>query len=778
MGCRVVRSLRRRLEQRFAEPVETSGLKILALDTDRAALRALEGNESGGGLAPEEMLHLPLRKSADYRSSSDEILSWLGRRWLYNIPRSLRTEGLRPLGRLAFVGQRQAIAGRIAAAVTGATSDAARRTGTAKEHPPHTGSVRVFVITSIGGGTGGGMLLDVAYTVRQQLNELGLSADGLCGMLLHATFGASAGNDLRTANAYATLTELNHFMHGNAAYHAGPVEILPAGDVSEPPLGCAYLVHLGDEVDQADFDQAIERVVEYLYLDVATACGAVIDRWRNAGAAKGLASREAGAPERLRSFGLHAQRFSKYLLAARQSDQLCLRLVRRWLGEHEDRLTDPAGVQPPDFQLADLVARLMAIADKALGGSAEAHFRVLVAAGPGGPSTVRGDDPVGPYGDDLRRIHAVLGVPASADVAPPTQLPPLEWDLREGAEKLAAAMAHSLVDSIRELVERPQARLPAATTAVSLVQGHLRDVRRSAEEAYRHDHDEATSLWWKLQRGELSRGTTWFGRFSTTVKEPEDLLLHYCRLRLRAMIYKLVVSLSQEVATEVAALGDRLAKVRQSVQSLAGQFATALAAKEDSTPAWLSSSERDLAGELAPLAEKDFTEQFDEALQREWLEPRGGLMGLADETPDGLRILERELRQRGCERVTKVLERVDAWYLLTKANPTAEKLHAAIQAAAEQAGSRLPRNSGAEKLLVLMPQGAKGKLLVDALRHTWPDGFVVPSEEGDLVFCREVEGISLVEAANALVYGRDECAAAARRVLTRVDISWAALATE
>jgi hypothetical protein len=46
------------------------------------------------------------------------------------------------------------------------------------------------------------------------------------------------------------------------------------------------------------------------------------------------------------------------------------------------------------------------------------------------------------------------------------------------------------------------------------------------------------------------------------------------------------------------------------------------------------------------------------------------------------------------------------------------------------------------------------------------------------VFCREVEGISLSEAANALVKGRNECAAAARHVLTRVDISWAALATE
>ena len=37
-------------------------------------------------------------------------MRWLSRRWLYNIPRSLKTEGLRPLGRLAFADHaRQAV---------------------------------------------------------------------------------------------------------------------------------------------------------------------------------------------------------------------------------------------------------------------------------------------------------------------------------------------------------------------------------------------------------------------------------------------------------------------------------------------------------------------------------------------------------------------------------------------------------------------------------------------------------------------------------------------
>jgi hypothetical protein len=414
-----------------------------------------------------------------------------------------------------------------------------------------------------------------------------------------------------------------------------------------------------------------------------------------------------------------------------------LRLVQKWLGEQEDRQSAGPKVQPPDFQLADLVGRLTAVADQALGGSAESHFRALVASDPGGSSIIRDDDPAGPFGDDLRRIHAVLGTPPSPDASTSHPLP-LERTLREGASKLTTAAARSLTESIRELIERPQARLPAATTAISLVQGHLRDLRRSAEEAHRDAHDEAASLLSKLQRGELSRGTTWFGRFSTSAKGPEDLLLHYCRSRLGAMIYKYVATLSQEVATEVASLGDRLVKVRQSAQWLYNEFTRVLAANDENASAWLSSSENDLAEELAPLAERRFVEEFDEALQGELLEARGGLCGLADETPDGLKNLQRELHGRGSERVATLLEGVDAWRLLSKANPTAEKLNAAIRAAAEKTSIRLPRTSGVEKLLVLMPRGAKGKVIVDALKQDWPDGFVVPSDDGDLVFCREV----------------------------------------
>ena len=54
-------------------------------------------------MAASETLFLPLRKPEGYRSRQKHLLSWISRRWIYNVPRSQQTEGIRPLGRLALI---------------------------------------------------------------------------------------------------------------------------------------------------------------------------------------------------------------------------------------------------------------------------------------------------------------------------------------------------------------------------------------------------------------------------------------------------------------------------------------------------------------------------------------------------------------------------------------------------------------------------------------------------------------------------------------------------
>src|SRR4029077_19543211 len=131
--------------------------------------RSLSNLAQGNGvdLTPDEILNLPLRRPQHYRENSQQLLHWLSRRWLYNIPRSLRTEGLRPLGRLALADHARQVGQRIRRAMSQAIDpESIRESNAATGQEFRPGAVRVMVVASISGGTGGGMALDIGYAVR------------------------------------------------------------------------------------------------------------------------------------------------------------------------------------------------------------------------------------------------------------------------------------------------------------------------------------------------------------------------------------------------------------------------------------------------------------------------------------------------------------------------------------------------------------------------------------------------------------------------------------
>src|SRR5262249_52292020 len=144
--------------------------------------------EDGATLHVSKTLALPLRRAENYRATACAILASGSSRWLYNIPYCLQTEGFRPLGRLAMADQFKRLHDRMRQSLTGIVDEAnvaatARGTGLKiSARKP-----RVYLVASISGGTGGGMVLDVAYAVRAILADLGLSDEHVYGVLLHAT---------------------------------------------------------------------------------------------------------------------------------------------------------------------------------------------------------------------------------------------------------------------------------------------------------------------------------------------------------------------------------------------------------------------------------------------------------------------------------------------------------------------------------------------------------------------------------------------------------------
>src|SRR5262249_56125685 len=113
------------------------------------------------------------------------VQGWSAARMLYRIPRQLTPCGVRALGRLALVDNYRPVARRLEAELSAccrpeALEQAVRQAGlTARSGVP-----RAYVVAGLAGGTGGGMFLDVAYTLRRLLRELGHERAEIVGVLL------------------------------------------------------------------------------------------------------------------------------------------------------------------------------------------------------------------------------------------------------------------------------------------------------------------------------------------------------------------------------------------------------------------------------------------------------------------------------------------------------------------------------------------------------------------------------------------------------------------
>lgn len=273
-AAQVLVRIRQGLRRQFGDATELPAIRYLLLDTDTKSLLDATGD---AGLDRRSALHLPLRPTHEYRKKSDQFLRWISRRWIYNIPRSLRTDGLRPLGRLAYVDQAGAVATALRAAIAAAADPIAlRETSERVGQPARTTVPRVFLIAALGGGTGSGTVLDVAQSVRFVLDQMDLPADALCALLPHFVDRDNGTAEQSRVNAYATLSELQQF---NTIGSPGDADLPP---IPAPLLPSAYVLN-GDDPKHGDqYDSLLNEVATYVQCDVTSSLGGLFDACRQA----------------------------------------------------------------------------------------------------------------------------------------------------------------------------------------------------------------------------------------------------------------------------------------------------------------------------------------------------------------------------------------------------------------------------------------------------------------------------------------------------------------
>jgi serine/threonine protein kinase len=485
LGRHVLQEFRKSLRQRG--PIDDwPHLRLLNLDTDPEP-HELATREPDSVLLPEEIMVTPFHRPSHYLKRSrdrEEIQSWMPMGPFANLPRGQTSAGeWRALGRLAFVSCASAISTRLRHELEACTdekmlTEVARRTalGLRSTRP------RVYVVTSLTGGTGSGMFLDVALAVHRTLQMLGHPRAEVVGVLLTPTVEHGAA-PCAVANGFAALAELKHFAGAAAAGYGRDKKDAPSGQA--PPFDRCVLLPLPSKADgPAALAELTNRAGDFLCRELTTPLGPIADKNR----AELRESSDAGMI--CQTFGAYWFSVPRRPLLQRLASHICDRLVRSW-GVRDSKAMQPSiqtwvanQITQANLSSEALAARLQAACAAALGQTPSDFFDALMQRWGKGGAAELGRHPRGVQ-DALTELEKLLGPP---DKEPSLESSsPLITALVEASRTLVNQAEAQLADLAFGALSEPQFRLAGVEEAA---QGELAAALEDAARLRKHECDE------------------------------------------------------------------------------------------------------------------------------------------------------------------------------------------------------------------------------------------------------------------------------------------------
>ncbi len=282
-GADCLREIRRRAAD--IHSASTLDLHSVLIDTDMETIHSMRVAEASDRVAKCELVHTPLRSAHEYRQDGTERLKTISRRWIYNVPRSGSTEGMRTLGRLALVDHGPVVKQRLKETVEALAAAAAGFTPS------------VYVVGSLTGGTSSGMYIDVVHLLRHLLDEAGLEEVQILSMLATAPFESDPAHPLALHDAQAAMMEMRYFLQAGNGYPGDGGAGWPSVPAARTPLHDVYLV--AGRVRGSNSPTPVETITDYIWSD-ATGAGDLL------AAARKLETKESSSivPPSLRSVGV------------------------------------------------------------------------------------------------------------------------------------------------------------------------------------------------------------------------------------------------------------------------------------------------------------------------------------------------------------------------------------------------------------------------------------------------------------------------------------------
>ena len=171
--------------------------------------------------------------------------------------------------------------------------------------------INIFVVCSLSGGTGSGLVLDMAYNLRDWIPPSELPQSSAYLVLPGAFSGLG---DRVVANAYAALMELNHYSRSTTRfetqYSNSPSDRITSQSSQDVPFNFCYLVgNSNDKVTFSSLNSVLEMVAQNIFLDFNSGFSQYKKLVRDNIRKQWASPDSFGYPQNFISFGLSAIQF-------------------------------------------------------------------------------------------------------------------------------------------------------------------------------------------------------------------------------------------------------------------------------------------------------------------------------------------------------------------------------------------------------------------------------------------------------------------------------------
>jgi serine/threonine protein kinase len=539
LGLVALKRLRHELDERFGSATALPHIRLLHLDTDPEASAAPEG---ASGI---ESLIARLNRASHFlrrRDSRAMIDDWFSTPMLYRIQPNQGAAGVRALGRLAFFDNYRPIVQRLRSELEAASSSEALKTSVeATGLKLRSSRPRIFIVSGLGGGSGSGMFIDVAYVLRVLLEDAGHPDAQVLGLLLLPSLDSE--DKLSIANAYAALRELRHFSTQGIRFHALYSEQDVAFFESQPPFSHGWLIPASAGSDPM---VGAELAGELVFENLASRLGRRADWYRSNPPASSPAERTGWS-----TFGMHRIQWPKSFVLDQAARELCREVVNRWIGaggvSSEKVAATYVEERWKELELTPeyLIGWLKSAVERLLGQDPEAAFEALSK-----PLAATGELDHRAVTHCLAEIQKLVGHPSESAVLAGAGL--LDNALRGQAEAIGRDWQVKLTEVATGVLENPAFRLAGTEQTIRALLERMQQIIGHYEPLYHELWRNAVDAFERAGQLAQSLGSGSRSAKKATAQGLLQQLERYPKLRYHALVLRCVIGTYSDLRDHLA----------------------------------------------------------------------------------------------------------------------------------------------------------------------------------------------------------------------------------